>query len=378
MTHTFEYLAQMSRDELEEVLKAGEEPTLNEDVAGWEFQGWNVNPLTSVLGNRKFKKGYFGDLDVYSDPAQQYAWGYNMTMEQNDFNEPWIATPSPENPRRHFYWGVTQGAKANNPKYPNTMVIDYRRWPEYLPGFPVGYTVDYMVYPNPGDPLLMLGKSYLEAGFIQPFLGYFILRRDDERSTYTRTSYALRPHEIDTVTAFADVFLPPERVISAEEVTWNVERQLSRIQSKRRESLGLILTLIEHGLPDRSDFFIRSPFSKMTKEERRRFVEDWFPKAELDVLRDLAKIKSLVIAGYYGDERVFPSIGFEKVSERAQYDADTYKPKSQPAVTVIENPPETIDCDVCVIGSGAGGAVIAGTLAPHKDVVLLEEGDHVR
>ena len=187
MPHTFESLARMRKEELESVLVSGEEPTLDDDVMGWEFQGWNVNPLTTLVASRKFKKGFFGDPEIYDDPGRRHAWGYNMTVRQNAFEEPWIPTPSPERPKRRFFFGVVPGAKANHPQYPRTMVIDYRLWNEYLPINPIGYTVDYMVYPNPGDKTLMLGKSYAEAG-VKVFQGFFLLRRDGTKSGYERES----------------------------------------------------------------------------------------------------------------------------------------------------------------------------------------------
>ena len=38
---------------------------------------------------------------------------------------------------------------------------------------------------------------------------------------------------------------------------------------------------------------------------------------------------------------------------------------------------QTIDCDVCIIGSGAGGGMLAEGLAQAGfDVVMLEAGEH--
>ncbi len=375
MPHTFASLSKMSNDELETVLKTSPEPPLTDDIVGWEFEGWNVNPGARIIGSRKFKKGFFGNPEIYGDPDRGYAWGYNMTVEQNAFDEPWIPTPSPADPTRRFFFGVVPGAKANRPKYPETLVIDYRLWKEYFPLNPVGYTVDYLVYPNPGDPTLALGKSYFEAGPLTPFLGYFLLRRDPRRSGYPRQSHFLTEPQLATVKAFAEIFLPQTAVLSPEEVMWNIDRQLERVRSKRSQSLRLILFLLEHVLPLQG---FNPAFSKMAPAKRRAFVDKRLAKATARDLRNLAKIRALFAAGYYGDHRVYPSIGFERVEQRPRYDAGVYAPIPQPAVNVRRDPAETVECEVCVIGSGAGGAVVAGTLAERgKHVVLLEEGAHI-
>jgi choline dehydrogenase-like flavoprotein len=364
----------MSRGQLDEVLLWGSEPSL-EDVVGWEFQGWNVNPMSRTIGSRKFKKGFFGNPEVYGDPAKEYAWGYNMTVEQNDFDEPWIPTPSPSAPRRHLFWGVQAGRKADKPLHPNTLVIDYRLWPEHFVLNPLRYTVDYLVYPNPADKTLLLGNSYIVIGPIKLFLGYFLLRRDADRSDYGRTSYALTAGQLETVEAFAEATLPREAVISARDVTWNIDRQLERTQSKRKRSLGLVMLIVEHILP-RMSGSLRS-FSKLTVSARRQLIEKKMRRAASPLLKDLAKIRSLFAAGYYGDERVHPSIGFKPFDKRGK-PLDVLKPLEQPPVHIVTNPDDVITCDVCVVGSGAGGAVVAGTLAQSgHDVVLLEEGAHV-
>ena len=374
MPHTFKSLAESTDKQLETILKAGTAPPLG-DVLGWEFDGWNVNDASRIIGSQKFKKGFFGTVEY------GYGWGYNMTMEQNGFNDPWIPTPSPENPRRHLFWGVVPAnhPKATKPKYKKSLVIDYRLWPEHLVVNPIRNTVDYCVYVNPGDKDLILGKSYLESGLVDPFLGFFLLRRPANKSGYNRTSYFLTAEQLETVKAFAEVLLPENPVIDAQEVTWNIDRHLERVQSERRNGLQLVLFVIDSILPNRTGFPIRERFSKMPPDERKRFLTDWLVNADTPILRDLAKIRTLFGLNYYSDPRVFPSIGFKPVEDRPQFDADVYQPLGSPPVRniVVPDRNDTLKCDVCVIGSGAGGAVVAGNLAAAgKDVIVLEEGHY--
>jgi hypothetical protein len=175
MPHTFESLSRMNKVQLESVLTSGDVPPVGDDLLGWEFQGWNLNPLAALIASRKFKKGFFGGARV---------GGYNMTVRQNRFDEPWIPTPRPEDPKRHSFFVAVPGAEARAPRYARSLVLDYGLWGGYSPLNPVGYLVDYVVYPNPGDKTLLLGKAYVEAG-IQLFQGFFVLRRDDRPSGYT-------------------------------------------------------------------------------------------------------------------------------------------------------------------------------------------------
>ena len=174
----------MTSNELEGVLRSGEEPRLDGDVVGWEFEGWNVSPLAALIAIRKFKKGLFRDAQAHDDPARPQAWGYNMTVQQNAFDDPWIPTPSPASPNRHYFFGVLPSARASSPRHPGTLVLDYRLWKESPRVNPMRYTVDYLVYPNAGDKSLLLGKSYAEPGTVDVSQGFFLLRRDPQRSGY--------------------------------------------------------------------------------------------------------------------------------------------------------------------------------------------------
>lgn len=190
----------------------------------------------------------------------------------------------------------------------------------------------------------------------------------------------LSKQERRTVEAFAEVFIEgAHEAIPPGEIMRNIDRHLQRIESNRTQSLKLVLFTIEHVLPRRTFPFFRRPFSKMDPTERKKFIENTLHNPrDRGLLRDLAKIRTLFIAGYYGDPRVYPSIGFVPVPDRTRYQPDTLRPLGLPRLR-IENPTtDQIECDVCVIGSGAGGAVVAYHAAvAGKAVVLLEEGRYV-
>jgi len=168
---TFESLAKASNPELESLMSTKAVPTA-ESLAGSEFRGWNVAELASVLGIRKFIKGFFRCSD-----SPDFA-GYNMPVIQNDFNGPWEPALEEGEPVRHFYFGLLPGSSVSDAIYPATLVVDYRLWkgsPTTPPG--ITNTVDYLVLPDPSNPNLVLGKSYLQFSSLKPFLGFFLIER---------------------------------------------------------------------------------------------------------------------------------------------------------------------------------------------------------
>lgn len=195
-----------------------------------------------------------------------------------------------------------------------------------------------------------------------------------------RTSHFLSARELRTVEAFAEVFIDdPNAVLTPREIARNIDRHLERVESNRTRSLKLLLFLIEYVLPRRSLWPFRPPFSKMNPKDRTQFIERVLQDPRnRGPLRDLAKIRALFLAGYYGDPRVYPSIRFVPVPDRDRYRPDKLKRLGLPRLRLEDPQTAEIACEVCVIGSGAAGAVVAYNFAAGgRDVVLLEEGPYV-
>ena len=181
----------------------------------------------------------------------------------------------------------------------------------------------------------------------------------------------LRPRERRTVRAFAEVFIDGgDEALTPDEVAANVDAHLAAIRSSRVKSLRLLLWVIEYLLP--LTVLRPVPFSRLPAGSRRRLIERRITGRRA-LLRPLAKLKVLFLAGYYDDPAVHAAIGVARTR--------AIEPLALPPLAV--RPPEpgedVIDADLCVIGSGAGGAVIAAHAARDgRSVVLLEEGPHVR
>ncbi len=172
MPLTFEELTSYDNRRLEPLMASGAVPTASEIVA-YEFRGWNIAALSDVIGARKFIKGFYA-----GDAVPPMAWGYNRPVEQNGRDQPWLHKIKNNEPVRYYFFKVLPGLNLADAIYPRTLAIDYRQWPGYSFFDVVKFTVDYLVYPDPANHDLLLGKSYAQLGtVVRPFLGFFILAR---------------------------------------------------------------------------------------------------------------------------------------------------------------------------------------------------------
>ncbi len=153
---------------LEALMLSGEKPD-PEKLVGWEFRGHNIGIIPKIGRILKFKKGFlkFGDEII----------GYNVLVEQNSPDEPWIALPSEAKPKRHGFFKVYPAEFS--PKYrhyPQALLLDYSKGgnPFYDPSQVLR---DYLVKPLPDNDDLYLGKAYAEIAGKMIFVGYFVIER---------------------------------------------------------------------------------------------------------------------------------------------------------------------------------------------------------
>jgi choline dehydrogenase-like flavoprotein len=190
----------------------------------------------------------------------------------------------------------------------------------------------------------------------------------------------LRRRERRTVTALAEVLFPAAdgAVLTPAQVADGVDVQLRRMRaSKRTRSLHLILLVVEYVLPLAGLLMLGvhlRPFSRLAPGRRAQLVDETLVRTRVKPLRTLAKLKTLLLAAYYSDEDVQRRIGFIPVGERG---LDTTPAPGGP-IRLHDPAGARLHVDVCVIGSGAGGAVVAArAAAAGRTVALLEEGAYV-
>jgi len=176
---------------------------------------------------------------------------------------------------------------------------------------------------------------------------------------------------------FAEVIIKGDiKTVSAREITAVANNLLYEIPSPRIASLKAALVFIELG----SLFRLRTAMTRLGRLEREHYLTTVFQRGR-GLFRDLIKIKQLVYLIYYSDERTYKEIGFVKFQERERYKR-AKDDKRLPAGEVVYPPAvrdRDLETEVCVIGSGAGGAVVAARLAEAgRRVVILEEGPFLK
>lgn len=179
------------------------------------------------------------------------------------------------------------------------------------------------------------------------------------------------------------LFIDVAMAITPGQVVANIQHQFSIIEGKKPAEIGLTLYVV--------CVVLGGPFFLMLGPKwGARRIEKRLQRTQNDLMQDLARIRSIVYAGYYGhwqgtseddnrDNPVLAEIGFTLPAHRTRGPGETpitLFPGRDLKDDDILGPDDTPDeADIIVIGSGAGGAVAAATLAEQgHDVLIVEAG----
>lgn len=184
-----------------------------------------------------------------------------------------------------------------------------------------------------------------------------------------------------------EMAIPPEQVVA------NLQKQFGMIHGNKPTEIGLTLYLV--------CFFMGGPlFLLFGPEWRARRIDKRLKRSRNNLLQDLARIRGVIYAGYYGhwegvsedrdknqDENkanpVLAQIGYTLPKHRVrdpsagEVSIKPFKGRDLKHSDVLHPDALPHSAEIIVIGSGAGGGVAAANLAGHQhDVLVIEAGPH--
>jgi hypothetical protein len=161
-------LERLGMGALETVFQRGEMPDL-ETLVGWEFRGTNTPGWAKAAGIKKFIKGFFR--------KEGAVYGYNCPVAQNRLEQPWIALPRDDQPKRFgFYRVAPVDPTARDNRYLHAVLLDYGRGGNARLD-PTAGLRDYLVRVEAGNDDLFLGKAYYAVGPLRVATNFFVLER---------------------------------------------------------------------------------------------------------------------------------------------------------------------------------------------------------
>jgi choline dehydrogenase-like flavoprotein len=184
----------------------------------------------------------------------------------------------------------------------------------------------------------------------------------------------LSRHQRETLVAVAETALPAGRFLPAAgtDTVEKVERFVEKLPSQLSFGLKGLL----RGLDAASYLGERRPFVKVKADKRLKLLEGWRNGDALRRLMLRALVSPLKIA-HFDNPKLYKQLGcvyeFDKLRTEAKpaYMRDRVHPGNQLGGDLA------LECDVVVVGTGAGGAVVGRELAEAGlAVVFVEEGHY--
>ena len=202
----------------------------------------------------------------------------------------------------------------------------------------------------------------------------------------------LAPLEYRALIAVAEVVLRGRNeAISARAIAANVDGYIAGIRAHRRWVYHLALVALQlhpvlYGKPPLSELDDETRLDHLKTHFYRDVVSRLIPDFVRQYVQAMIRIaKQLTYIGYYNDRRTYASVGYVPFEERERFPqlvASGQIPPRHPHPLQVERAQDlerdVVEADACVIGSGAGGAIVAYRLAERgMRVVVVERGRYV-
>ena len=162
-----------------------------------------------------------------------------------------------------------------------------------------------------------------------------------------------------------------------------IDRLLKLAHPAVQEEITLLLALLENATANALLHFSPVPFSQMSLKDRTSILTKWATSGLSVQRKGYKALNGLCQSAYYAQSQSHALIGYDGPPEHLLQLVQSVARKGvQPqcrfyTANTIPTRVTDIDCDVCIIGSGAGGATLAARLsAAGKDVVMLESGHY--
>ncbi|KAF8977444.1 hypothetical protein BGZ46_007384 [Entomortierella lignicola] len=158
-----------------------------------------------------------------------------------------------------------------------------------------------------------------------------------------------------------------------------VVAKLHTLPPEKIDELGMVFKLLSTRIGTLALGGTYGDFPSLTREQRTQIINSW-SNSMIGKLRILSKaLLSIAAITYYGQplDAVHEALGYP--GPDPEMHSERFTSKTFPVYEFIQVPPEGIELtfDVVIVGSGAGGGVMAAELSKAgKRVLVVEKGHH--